>query len=86
MSTFSLNDIFNAKTVEMLNDESQYLVTTVSTLYFGRCYTVTKLEGVLVFDSIPTFNLKKDWDVLAYIHTKGDEFWLMQGLFEAVCK
>ena len=84
LSTFSLNEIFNSETEKMLNDESQYLVTTVSSLYFGRCYTVTKLEGVPVFDPALTFNLKMDWDIVAYIHIKGDELWLMQGIFRVL--
>jgi len=81
LSTYNLDDIFNSETVEMLNNGTGYLVTTVSSLYFGRCYTITKLEGVPVFDPDMAFNLKKDWDVIVYIHTRGDELWLMQGIF-----
>ena len=75
-----MDDFFSEKTVENLKNISQFSVKEVWTIYSGRCFTISKLEGVHVLDTNFDFDLKKAWDVVAYVHRPGDEFWLSTGL------
>ena len=78
-NTFELEDIFNNNTSDNLRSPANFSIKEVHSLYFGRCYTINKLKGVVLFEADFSYSLQKEWDVLVYIHNLGDEFWLIQG-------
>ena len=43
-NSFNLDEVFDAKMVSRLKNESQYLVTEVLSLHFGRCYCIKNLK------------------------------------------
>ena len=76
-NSFNLDGVFDAKMVSRLKNESQYLVTEVLSLHFGRCYCIKKLEE----DQLVAWDFKALWDTMVYLHTKGEEFWLVLAYF-----
>ena len=76
-NSFNLDEIFDPETVTSLKNESQYSVTEVLSLYFGRCYCIKKLQE----DRLFVWRFKGLWDTMVYLHTKGEEFWLVLAYF-----
>ena len=76
-NSFNLDDIFDPETVTSLNNESQYLVKEVLSLYFGRCYCIKILREGHLF----VWGFKGLWDTKVYLHTKDEEFWLVLAYF-----
>ena len=74
-NTFALEDIFQPDTVKELRNQSIFKIKEVRNYQMGKCFTLTALNA---FPKYGGFNLmlKKNFDLILYIHSVEDEFWI----------
>ncbi len=70
--TFSLDDIFHSQTVKELNNSSMFSVKTIHSIFYGKCYSISRLEKIAAFDFHVFFKFKTSFDVNLYVHTQGN--------------
>jgi hypothetical protein len=70
--TFSLDDIFDNQTVKELTNSSLFSVKTIHSIFYGKCYSISKLEKIAAFDFYVFFKFKTSFDVNLYVHTQGN--------------
>ena len=66
----------------MLTNQSEYYFNEMVTPYFGRCYTICKLENITLHET-QNFLLNISRKYKIFIHQKGEEVWLAgDGIFK----
>ena len=78
---YKLNEIFTDITVNNLVNNSGYKVREYSTLAYGHCYVIKKLEPVMLGDYSPVLYLKTRIDLTMIYHEDGEETWAFFGVF-----
>ena len=74
-STFSLEDIFDEDTVEMLRNQSLFEVSETFTVLMGRCHTLcSKTEWQK--KSGPKFMFNTTMNFVTYVHVVDESLWL----------
>ena len=73
-NTFKLQDIFSNKTIDMLQNKTEFSVTETESILLGVCQTVCKLKKVKAFYYNFVLDLKRNWNINIYFHPKGSEF------------
>ncbi len=74
-NSFSILDLFDEWPDEHLN-RTKIEVKTIQTFPHGVCFTLSFSNEVLLVETAE-FVIKRSWDILVYIHNKGEEFWLL---------
>ena len=74
-NSFSILDLFDEWPDEHLN-RTKIEVKTIRTFPHGVCFTLSFPDEVLLMETAE-FVIKRSWDILVYIHNKGEEFWLL---------
>jgi hypothetical protein len=78
-NTFEIQDFFSSSTLQALNNASMYSVKDVRSMYFGRCYKICHVDGMLT-SGYKKWELKTDFNFKFFVHNDGDEFWLVSGI------
>ena len=71
-NTFELEDIFADSFVEVLKNSSQFFIKTIHSILHGRCYALFNQQKIPVFEVDNYIKLKRDFDIILYIHTYGN--------------
>ena len=78
-NTYNPEDFFIDETLELLKNNTKYTLTETWSFLYGRCHTICFLYTVEY--EIQSLFLKQTWDVKVFIHSKGEEVWLIFGDF-----
>ena len=78
-NTYDKEDFFTNDTLDLLQNSTLYSLTETWSFYLGRCHTICFLLSVGL--DTQTFYLKQSWDMKLFIHSRGEEFWLLFGDF-----
>ena len=73
-NSFTMDDIFAPETVEMLIDQSQFLLKATCSQFLGCCTTICP-QYVWRPKNGPMIYLKTDFDMKVFLHDQGTEFW-----------
>ena len=70
-NTFEVEDIFTTSFLEELKNTSKYNVKTLTSVVFGRCYSLYNQQEIPVFELGNLIKFRRDNDINLYIHTPG---------------
>jgi hypothetical protein len=68
-------DVFDNKTLNLITKPTDYYFGEIITPFFGRCYTVCKLQNVSD-ENYETLTLSSNWNYKAFLHNQNEEIWL----------
>ena len=74
-NSFSAEEIFHPTSISEFKDVSRFSVKATNNLIAGRCYTVCSLQLANQNDGTWIY-LRQKLNLVLYVHTSGDEFWL----------
>ena len=77
-NTFTKEDIFHKKQIEIFEDKLEYEISEIKTFILGRCYIVKRKTRVTLFDFSTMIIFKRDFDLQIYVHNPGKN---MQAFF-----
>jgi len=74
-NTFSLEDIFQPESLKELKNKSTFEIKVIHNFQIGKCFTLRALTAFPKYRGF-TLKLKKSFDLILYIHSVEDDFWI----------